>query len=377
MPDSHPKEHFGQLTGKEQTLAIQEASENTHRPPHVLEKDIWVVQTMTTLFDAPFGSSLVLKGGTSLSKAYGLLRRFSEDVDVTYDIRAFVPELVQREGVDDSGYDPIPPSRSQESKWSKIIRHRLDEWIDRDVLPDLHNRMNQAGFEIIHTEAQNQQAYIHYKPLFDGHEFIQPMVKIDFGARSAGVPNTERLIRCDAADSLPAIQLPSARLAAMSPERTFWEKATGVHAYCLQERVAGKRYSRHWHDLVILGQSGYGSNALDDPAFAKGVARHKSMFFRVRAADREMVDYGKAISGHIRLVPGATLRENLKQDYQEMTKSGMLLGDEKPFAQLMDEVDALEKRINACAMAGSDQEPSPDAPGRQAVSTPPEETPQG
>ena len=135
MPDSHPKKHFGQLTGKEQTLAIQEASENTHRQPHVIEKDIWVVQAMTTLFDAPFGSSLVLKGGTSLSKAFGLLRRFSEDVDVTYDIRAFAPELVQREGVDDSGYDPIPPSRSQESKWSKINACAMSG-SDREPSPD-------------------------------------------------------------------------------------------------------------------------------------------------------------------------------------------------------------------------------------------------
>ena len=81
-------------------------------PPHLLEEDIWVVQSLSVLFEAPFGRDLVFKGGTSLSKAYGAINRFSEDVDVTYDIRRFAPELVAG-----TGEDALPPTRSQERRW--------------------------------------------------------------------------------------------------------------------------------------------------------------------------------------------------------------------------------------------------------------------
>jgi len=57
---------------------------------HLLEKDVWVVWALNTVFVAPFGPHLTFKGGTSLSKAYGLIQRFSEDVDLTYDVRQLV-----------------------------------------------------------------------------------------------------------------------------------------------------------------------------------------------------------------------------------------------------------------------------------------------
>ena len=90
------------------------------RPAYLLEKDVWVVWSLATLFSGPLGVPLVFKGGTSLSKAYGAIRRFSEDVDLTYDIRELAPELVRDHG------DALPPNRSQERKWTKVVREALD-----------------------------------------------------------------------------------------------------------------------------------------------------------------------------------------------------------------------------------------------------------
>jgi hypothetical protein len=117
MPES-----FFHLSAKEQEEALQVAASASGRPAHLLEKDIWVVWALSTLFASPLGSHLVFKGGTALSKAYKAIRRFSEDVDLTYDIRALAPQLV---GNAPDGLDAIPPSRSQEKKWSDEIRKEL------------------------------------------------------------------------------------------------------------------------------------------------------------------------------------------------------------------------------------------------------------
>ena len=104
--------------------ALEFAASESGRPAYLLEKDIWVVWTLRTLFAAPVGASLVFKGGTSLSKAYGVIRRFSEDVDLTCDIRDIAPDLIG------DSVDPLPANRSQEKRWSGEIHRRLAEWDD-------------------------------------------------------------------------------------------------------------------------------------------------------------------------------------------------------------------------------------------------------
>ena len=111
--------------------ALEFAASESGRPAYLLEKDIWVVWTLRTLFAAPVGASLVFKGGTSLSKAYGVIRRFSEDVDLTYDIRDIAPDLIG------DNVDPLPANRSQEKRWSGEIRRRLAEWTRETAAPYL------------------------------------------------------------------------------------------------------------------------------------------------------------------------------------------------------------------------------------------------
>ena len=103
MPSLHMAELFLHLSEGDRKDALEVAASKLGRPAHLLEKDIWVVWALRTLFEAPIGEHLVFKGGTSLSKAYRAIRRFSEDVDVTYDIRAIAPDLVGE------AEKPIPP----------------------------------------------------------------------------------------------------------------------------------------------------------------------------------------------------------------------------------------------------------------------------
>lgn len=112
-------ERYLDLDRLDRREVLDVAASASGRPAYLLEKDIWVVWSLETLFGDPLGAPLVFKGGTSLSKAYGAIRRFSEDFDLTYDIRALVPELVRDQP------NALPPNRSQERKWTKAVREAL------------------------------------------------------------------------------------------------------------------------------------------------------------------------------------------------------------------------------------------------------------
>ena len=310
------------------------------REPFVFEKDIWVVQILKILFDAPFGKDLVFKGGTSLSKVYNAIRRFSEDLDITYDIRAFAPDVVG------DAEEALPPNRSQEKKWTKTIRKRLEEWTREEARAVIEEGLVRSGFHATGFRTENDQVYITYEPLFEYPGFIKPEVKVEFGARSTGEPYVERSVECDIAGLVPEIVFPSVSLSAMVAERTFWEKATSLHVFCHRKRGRGNRLSRHWHDLVRLDDAGYGDKAFADRELALSVARHKSIFFPEKDAEGNRIDFEASVRGGLRLVPTGEAYELLAEDYKAMVGAGMLFNDPEPFENLMERCADIEARAN-------------------------------
>ena len=184
MPES-----FFHLSAKEQEEALQVAASASGRPAHLLEKDIWVVWALSTLFTSPLGSHLAFKGGTALSKAYKAIRRFSEDVDLTYDIRAIAPQLVRNAP---DGLDAIPPSRSQEKKWSDEIRKELlPAWLRDSAHPIVQAGL--AGLPAATSRVTDGCIFIDYKPVVAASSYALPRVMLEFGARSTGEPTSVRL----------------------------------------------------------------------------------------------------------------------------------------------------------------------------------------
>ena len=169
---------------------------------------------------------------------------------------------------------------------------------------------------------------------------------LEFGARSTGEPYEIRAIGCDAADQLMQLSFPEASPRVMRVERTFWEKATAVHVFCLQGRLRGERVARHWHDLIRLDEAGYADTALRDRELALAVARHKAMFFAEKDAEGRAVDYEAAVTGAIRLVPEGAAQEVLADDYRRMVEDGLLLDDVEVFDVLMDHCRRLERKAN-------------------------------
>src|SRR5262245_1501858 len=129
---------FFQLSNAERLEALNAAANTSGRLPHLLEKDIWVVWSLRHLFAGPYAGHLVFKGGTSLSKAYGVIRRFSEDVDLTYDIRAIARDLVGDNG------EALPKTRSEEKRGSSEVRKRLPDWVARTAQPTIAEALARA-----------------------------------------------------------------------------------------------------------------------------------------------------------------------------------------------------------------------------------------
>jgi hypothetical protein len=330
-------ENYLTLSRKERLEALGVAATESGRPVYLLEKDVWVVWAIDGLFASDFGKHLVFKGGTSLSKAYNVIKRFSEDIDVTYDVRELMPELI-------GDGPPIPKSNSQAKKWRDAIDKKLTAWAKDKALPIINKHIAATGVDVKAT-VEGTNIYINYDPLEKGKAYVPPRVTIEFGARSTGEPFEERQIVCDAAEHLPDLEFPTAKPKVMLPKRTFWEKATAVHVFCKQG-TQGDRLSRHWHDLVRLDDEEYAKEAFDDYALAKEVAEFKGKFFRAKDSEGNPIDYDAAVSGALQLVPDAESLKALEEDYKKMADAGILLEDAEPFSELIERCADLEKRAN-------------------------------
>lgn len=332
-------EAFLRLSDGDRRDALGVAATASGRPAHLLEKDVWVVWALATLFDAPFADHLVFKGGTSLSKGYGVIRRFSEDVDLTYDIRALAPEFAGE------GLDPLPLNPSQEKKWTREVRQRLPAWLAASVLPVLQAAASRDRLAVA-LRQDADRVFIDYTPLATGTGYVSPSVLLEFGARSTGEPATVRAVVCDAAAHLTTLSFPTASPRVMRAERTFWEKATAIHVFCLQGRVRSERFSRHWHDLARLDEVGHADAALRDPELAAAVARHKSMFFAEKDMNGTPIDYTAAVAGRLSLVPAGTALRALADDYARMVEDGLLQDDAESFDALMEKCARIEAKAN-------------------------------
>ena len=330
---------FLRLSAKDRRDALGVAADRSGRPAHLLEKDVWVVWALAALYGSPLGEHLVFKGGTSLSKAYKVIRRFSEDVDLTYDIRAIAPDLVGADG------EALPKTRSEERRWSSEVRQRLPEWVAVTAQPVIASALAAEALAAA-IRIDGEKLFIDYEATATGLGYVAPSVALEFGARSTGEPASLRDVICDASGLIEGVEFPTARPRVMHAERTFWEKATAIHVFCLQERLRGDRFARHWHDVARLDEAGIVAVAFADRDLAYAVARHKNMFFAEKAADRSPIDYAAAVGGGLRLVPAGEALKILEEDYARMVEDGLLLEDTEPFEALMARCADIAARAN-------------------------------
>ncbi|MCC5860636.1 MAG: nucleotidyl transferase AbiEii/AbiGii toxin family protein [Gammaproteobacteria bacterium] len=353
-------EYFFDLSHEDRREALEYAREQTGRPSHLLEKDVWVVWMLRALFESPLATDLTFKGGTSLSKVYKVIDRFSEDIDLTYDIRSLIPDLI-------GAGDQLPTSRSQASKWTKTVRQRLPSWIEGHVQPVIQTALERDGLDAT-IAVHDNKLLLRYPDVAQGTGYVAPVVLLEFGGRATGEPHQVLPAACDMAGHVPGVTFPAATPLVMTLARTFWEKATAAHVYCAQGRIRGDRYARHWYDLAAITRSAYFADAIADRAVASAVVNHKSRFFIEKDAKGTLIDYSAATTGRLKIVPEGEARNALAEDYAAMLADEVMLSGAPPFDTLLELCGHLETQVNKTAAEHVSDVPVP-APHSSSRST--------
>lgn len=311
-----------------------------------IEKDFWVCWTLNVLYHRlpNGGPRLLFKGGTSLSKAYGLINRFSEDIDVT----------VFR---DDLGHNQTPEELATLSnKKRKAALEAIAEDCQAFITGDLFEKVSQilaedtdglGRVEIDETDASGQTLLVWY-PRADNSEtgYVQAAIKIESGAKSALDPNHPKTIMPYVADDLPALELAVPDVTTIYAERTFWDKIVIAHGLRNwyerrgELRQEGQRISRHYYDLHSLMSSDIGQNAAQDHELGRDCIQHAKTFF-----NRPDFNLDNAVPGSFVLSPVDNMIDRLMMDYANT--EAMIFGDAPSYADILSSISQLEKILNS------------------------------
>ncbi len=313
---------FAQLPAKELEAYFIEAASRLGLPPHVVEKDFWVCWTLKRVFTLDgISDTLLFKGGTSLSKVHGLIRRFSEDIDVS----------IHREKLGFSGdHDPLLAEHSSKKrdKLKADLAQAACAFITGKIQPALQASIESAlpatdgrtwKLEPDATDPDGQSLAFTYPSTGltpAGNAYLRPSVKIEFGARSDHWPAETRPLKPYLSDAIPdAMEEPVVNVKTMDAARTFWEKATILHqmAHLPEGKEFPGRYSRHYTDLATMIQHGVGEEAAAKENLLEAVVLHKIAFYRSAWAS-----YETAKRGSLRLIPAEKNMTDLKADLASM-----------------------------------------------------------
>lgn len=327
---------------------FQETANELGRSATVVEKDFWVCWTLSRLF-GPLAATalpkLCFKGGTSLSKAYGLIERFSEDIDLSIDRST----LLRPEETDPLKFEG---SKNQRKKLVETLRERAAGRLGDDLLAamrgDFESILGDANWSVDVDAGDPLTLLFSYPasfPQVDGSQ-IKPFVRLEFGV-SDQEPNERIKIAPDAARLFPDLFeiSSSCDVTVLSACRTFWEKATILHEYyhrSLAGDVSVLAASRHYYDLYRLASSLEAAAWTADKEMRRAVVAFKEIFFP-RAAAR----YREALPGsHLRLAPHDDWAARLRPDYEQL-RTEMIFGEAPAFAALCSSLADLEEQIRA------------------------------
>jgi len=230
----------------------------------------------------------------------------------------------------------------------------LPEWIAGSVKPVLEDLLISSNAQAVFRVdgKDRQKLIIDYRAVKTGTGYAATSIQLEFGARATGEPNSRHTVDCDIAPVIEGVEFPVATPLVMAAERTFWEKATAAHVYSLQGRLRGERYSRHWYDLAAMKKTGHAALAAGDHHLARAVAAHKSVFFAEKGANGSKVDYLKAVTGGLQLVPVGVALAALESDYNAMSEDGLLALHQPSFGEILEKCRAIQDEVNHKARDG-------------------------
>ena len=301
----------------------------------IIEKDFWVCWTLRYLFhESPWNNSFAFKGGTSLSKGYGLIERFSEDIDLVLDWRLL-------------GYSSDEPwlerSNTQQQKFNDDINQNAIEFIGKIILPRITNDFAELlsdEHSLFISEDDLHTVCFAYPQSYEDDSILK-QIRLEIGPLATWTPSKQIDITSYAAEKYPHLfKEPKTSVLTVKPERTFWEKVTILHREAF--RTNGNfpaRYSRHYYDVERLASSSIKKQAFSNLDVLDQVVKFKSKFYPMNTAR-----YDLAKPGTIKLIPPEDSIKILEKDYKSM--ENMIYGKKLPFKALMDKIKKLEDEIN-------------------------------
>lgn len=295
---------------------------------------------------AEFKEHFIFKGGTSLSKVYNVIKRFSEDIDVAID-KSYL------------GFGDEEDLRNLSVKERDKIVRELDEVCKEIVQNRIFKSLTEAFSEIIGELSDNQWelkidetdtfgqtllfAFPKEESTVSGLEYIKPIVRIELGARPENQPTEKHFVQPYTAEEFPEIfENPKSEIKVLSVERTFWEKATILHDqfHRADDYKTTDRISRHYYDFFLLAKAGIAEKALDNLDLLKSVVINKKSFFY-----RAGAKYEEALIGQLHLVPSPARIDALKKDYEKM--DAMFFETPPKFDEIINSLADMEKKINS------------------------------
>ncbi len=311
-----------------------------------IEKDFWVCWTLDALYQRlpADGPRLLFKGGTSLSKAHGLIQRFSEDIDIT----VFRDDLGEAANVEElealSGKKRRARLDAIRNACRAYVGGPLQQRLS-DLLADVTNGAGRIEADALDPDGQTLLVWY---PTSEERDdvYVRPAVRIESGAKSALDPNRPMAIRPYIADETPGLDLTVHDVTTIEPGRTFWDKIVIAHGLRRwferrgELRQEGQRVSRHYYDLHQLMASDAGRAALADGALGKDCVRHARMFF-----DRPDYDLASARRGSFAIAPVGGMIDALRRDYANTR--AMIFGDPPTFDDTLSSIRLLEEAANS------------------------------
>ena len=300
----------------------------------VVEKDFWVCWTLKHLFEHPeLSKLLIFKGGTSLSKVFGLIDRFSEDIDLILDWRVVTDE------------DPMADrSNTQQDKLNERMIDLAREYIAGDLFCMLNDALGQHCKIEVNTGEKDLGHIVRVQyPETSNAVNLLPFIQLEVGPLASWLPHSEHTVRSYAAEDYPdQFDNPDCHVRAIDAERTFWEKATILHHEANRPETSPvpARYSRHYYDLYLMTQSDVKERALADLGLLQDVVEFKSRFY-----PRGWARYDQAKPGSLKLIPPEHVHKVMRKDYDAM--QDMIFGRRPSFDVIISGLRELELEINA------------------------------
>ena len=335
--------NIARIAAEDREALFHNTAEAMKMTDAIIEKDFWVCYMLDYLFHrCKWKDHIAFKGGTSLSKAYGLIERFSEDIDLILDWR------VLGYGIDEPWEQR---SNTKQDIFNKEANTRAEDFLKNVFLPAIVKDLTaEIGVEVkcFIDEKDPQTVKIAYPNSFYDSSILQE-IRLEIGALAAWTPVKVADITPYAAQEYGRLfKQPSTDILTVLPERTFWEKVTILHREAFREadRPFPSRYSRHYYDLYRMMQTEVKDNALADNDLLTRVVEFKDKFYRCPWAR-----YDLAKRGSMRLMPPDYNLDKLRDDYEHM--QNMLFGEKPSFEEIMGGIAKLETEINLTPDGGN------------------------